>query len=82
MILISITSSERARAYQVRMILNSMKRTQSSPERGPITFGFCLSLCLLHCLMFALLVIETMARGFCLFARAAAWLTYFVTMHA
>jgi len=38
MILISITSSERARAYQVRMILNSMKRAQSYPERGPMIF--------------------------------------------
>ena len=37
-ILISVTSSERARAYQVRMILNSMKRAQSYPERGPMIF--------------------------------------------
>jgi len=36
MILISITSSERVQAYQVRMILVSMKRAQSSPERGPM----------------------------------------------
>ena len=38
MILISVTPSDRARAYQVRMILNSMKRAQSYPERGPMIF--------------------------------------------